>query len=82
MTSRTTKLFKIGNHQFVLLPESFNFEGNKIRIRKDQITGKVILSPIPNNWDGFIEAANALHDLDDFISDRANEAPQQRDNLL
>ena len=34
--SKTAKLFRNGNSQAVRLPQEFRFEGDEVRIRKDQ----------------------------------------------
>ena len=40
----TAKLFKNGRSQAVRLPEEFRFEGDEVLIRRDPVTGDVILS--------------------------------------
>jgi antitoxin VapB len=41
---KIAKLFKYGRSQAVRLPAEFRFEGNEVLIRRDQVTGDVILS--------------------------------------
>jgi antitoxin VapB len=38
------KLFMIGGSQAVGLPAEFRFEGDEVEIRRDSITGDVVLS--------------------------------------
>lgn len=42
---QTAKLFKNGRSQAVRLPVEFRFEDDEVLIRRDPITGDVILSP-------------------------------------
>jgi len=42
---QTAKLFKNGRSQAVRLPAEFRFEGDEVLIRRDPLTGDVILSP-------------------------------------
>jgi len=56
MLARTAKLFINGGSQAVRLPADFRFEGLKeVYIRRDSITGEVILSPKHggNTWSDF-----------------------------
>ena len=43
--ARTAKLFKNGRSQAVRLPKEFQFEGTEVAIRRDPLTGEVVLSP-------------------------------------
>ena len=38
------KLFMIGGSQAVRLPAEFRFEGDEVEIRRDSVTGDVVLS--------------------------------------
>lgn len=42
---QTAKLFKNGRSQAVRLPAEFRFDGDEVLIRRDPLTGDVILSP-------------------------------------
>jgi antitoxin VapB len=41
--ARTAKLFKNGRSQAVRLPKEFQFEGTEVAIRRDPVTGEVVL---------------------------------------
>jgi antitoxin VapB len=41
---RTAKLFKNGRSQAVRLPKEFRFEGKEVAVRRDPVTGDVVLS--------------------------------------
>ncbi|ODT37061.1 MAG: hypothetical protein ABS55_04345 [Lautropia sp. SCN 70-15] len=82
MTARTAKLFTNGNSQAVRLPAKFRFEGTEVSVRRDPRTGEVILSgrPAGLDWADFFalrEAARA--EARDFLADRQDEPPQERD---
>ena len=65
---RTAKLFRTGRSQAVRLPAEYRFEGNEVFIRKDPVTGDVILSRRSGNWDGFLEAIKGLKVPRGFLS--------------
>jgi antitoxin VapB len=51
--ARTAKLFRNGGSLAVRLPAEFRFEGKEVFIRRDPVTGDVILSPRPESWKNF-----------------------------
>ena len=56
MPAKTAKLFVNGGSQAVRLPAEFRFEESvEVYIRRDHVTGEVILSPKPgiNTWAAF-----------------------------
>ena len=65
---QAAKLFANGRSQAVRLPAAFRFDTTEVFIRKDPLTGDVILSRRPHDWDGFLVAAQAIEDADDFLS--------------
>ena len=66
--SQAAKLFANGRSQAVRLPAAFRFDATEVFIRKDALTGDVILSRRPHDWDGFLVAAQAIEDADGFLS--------------
>lgn len=52
--TQTAKLFTNGRSQAVRLPMAYRFDGQEVFIRQDPITGDVILSSKPPNWDEFL----------------------------
>jgi antitoxin VapB len=52
----------------VRLPAAFRFDANEVFIRKDPVTGDVILSRRPDNWDGFLAAVQNAQVPEDFLS--------------
>jgi antitoxin VapB len=76
--ARVAKLFKNGRSQAVRLPSDFRFEGLEVYIRKDPATGDVILSRRPDSWDSFFELARKTEIPDDFLANRTDGPPQER----
>lgn len=75
---QVAKLFMNGRSQAVRLPSSFRFNCDEVYIRKDPETGDVILSRKPGSWDDFFKLADSAGVQADFMADRANEPPQER----
>ena len=57
---QTAKLFRNGKSQAVRLPLSYRFEGNEVCIRRDALTGDVILSRKPESLQQFFAFARSL----------------------
>ncbi len=78
---RTAKLFKNGRSQAVRLPSDFRFDGEEVFIRKDLVTGDVILSRRPESWQSFFDLADQIGVPDEFMADRGDAPPQNREPL-
>jgi antitoxin VapB len=76
---RTAKLFRNGRSMAVRLPMDFRFEGTEVFIRRDPSTGDVILSRRPESWRSFFALADGAGVPEDFMSDREDSKPQERD---
>ncbi len=85
MQSKTAKLFTNGGSQAVRLPAEFRFnDSDEIYVRRDEVTGDVILSakPMHDSWDEFFALRNASDVPEDFMAERPlNEALQPRKSL-
>jgi antitoxin VapB len=68
--ARTAKLFRNGRSLAVRLPAEFRFEGTEVYIRRD---------PVTESWKSFFELADQAGVPDDFLSDRGDAPPQERD---
>lgn len=83
MTSKTAKLFVNGGSQAVRLPVEFRFdESEEVYIRRDQVTGEVILSPKPASyaWAEFFALRDQVEVPPDFMAERPlNEIQTPRD---
>jgi antitoxin VapB len=76
---RIAKLFLNGRSQAVRLPADFRFEGTEVFISQEPETGNVILSRRPySSWRGFIRLRNSSRVPADFLADRGDRAPQDR----
>ena len=62
---QTAKIFTTGRSQAVRLPLEFRFDVTEVYIRRDPITGDVVLSRKPTDWQGLIDVVklNAEEDL-------------------
>ena len=75
------KLFQNGRSQAVRLPAEFRFAQKEVYIRRDPISGDVVLSRRPGGWDEFFQLVASLDVPQDFMSDRRDEPPQVRPSL-
>ena len=75
----TAKLFTTGRSQAIRLPKEFRFPGAEVFIRRDPVTGEVILSPKPASWAEFFELADHTKIPGDFMADREDLPNQERD---
>jgi len=66
--SQTTKVFTTGRSQAVRLPAAFRFDTPEVFIRKDPVTGDIILSRRPDDWGDFLAAAENAQVPEDFLS--------------
>ena len=76
---KTAKLFRNGRSQAVRLPVEYRFEGSEVYVRRDPVTGDVILSRRPESWKDFFALLNAVEVPKDFLADRKDAPPQKRD---
>jgi len=75
----TAKLFMNGRSQAVRLPVNYRFDCDEVYIRKDPETGDVIISKKPGSWDDFFKMMQEIKIPEDFMAERENETPQDRD---
>jgi antitoxin VapB len=75
---QTAKLFMNGRSQAVRLPLDFRFEGDEVYIRRDPETGDVVISSKPGDWSEFFKMADAAGIPEDFMEERGDEPPQER----
>jgi antitoxin VapB len=79
--TQSAKIFINGRSQAVRLPAAYRFDCKEVYIRKDRKTGDIILSSKPNTWDDFITLKAHVNVPVDFMTDREDNAPQERDIL-
>jgi antitoxin VapB len=78
MTSKTAKLFVNGGSQAVRLPAEFRFEGSsEIHIRRDAVTGDVILSArrVSKAWRDFFALRDQFEGATDVMLERPLNEP-------
>ncbi len=81
---QTAKLFKNGRSQAVRLPAEFRFEGDEVVIRRDPLTGDVILSQRNKKFEEWLKLrdqliAEAPQEFEDFSIPRDPSPPTERD---
>lgn len=75
------KLFQNGRSQAVRLPVEFRFAEKEVYIRRDPVTGDVVLSRRPGSWDEFFDLIKGLDVPQDFMTERNDTPPQIRPAL-
>lgn len=79
---QTARVFANGNSQAVRLPKAFRLATRTVFIRKDPITGDIVLSarPAPGGWDEFFALRAKTRMPGDFLLRRPlNETKATRD---
>jgi len=80
-TVTKAKLFTTGGSQAVRLPVEFRFEGDEVEIRRDPVTGDVVLSKPIASWDEYFAWVRALDLPRDFLRERDQSEDGLRDPL-
>ena len=75
MNTQKAKIFMNGRSQAVRLPKEFRFDTDEVYITKQG--DNIILSAKEPSWDEFFDSKSAF--TDDFLQDREDEKPQERD---
>ena len=73
------KLFMTGGSQAVRLPAEFRFEGSEVEVRRDPVTGDVVLSKPRPSWDAYFDWVRTLDLPDDFVGGRDQPQDDLRD---
>jgi antitoxin VapB len=72
--SPTAKIFATGRSQAVRLPLEFRFDVSEVFIRRDPLTGDVVLSRKPTDWQGLLDVVALNTDSDLLIERRQTQA--------
>lgn len=72
---QVAKVFMTGRSQAVRLPAAFRFKASEVSIRRDPITGDVILSDKPASWEDFFENLRASSGTNDFLDAKERLTP-------
>lgn len=67
--SDKAKLFVYHGQQAIQLPETYSFRGHDVFIRRDEVTGDIILSERPQSWDGFLAVRERANVPKDFLDE-------------
>jgi antitoxin VapB len=71
---QTAKIFATGRSQAVRLPLEFRFDVSEVFIRHDPLTGDVVLSRKPQDWQGLLDAVALNKDEDMRIERRQTQS--------
>jgi len=63
------KIFISGRSQAVRLPKEFRFEDSEVFIRRDPVSGDVILSRKPDSWEGLFALDASTEVPPDFMNE-------------
>jgi antitoxin VapB len=72
------KVFMSGRSQAVRIPAEYRFATKEVYIRRDPLSGDLILSEAPGGWDEIFAALDKAGFPEDFLTDRTQGAPQER----
>jgi len=75
------KLFMNGGSQAVRLPAEFRFEGDEVDVRRDPVTGDVVISKPLQSWNEYFDWVRRLDLPRDFMADRDQSEDDMRDPL-
>jgi antitoxin VapB len=73
------KLFTNGGSQAVRLPAEFRFDGDDVDVRRDPVSGDVILSRPRASWDDYFAWVGTLDLPADFVAEREQPDDDFRD---
>lgn len=75
------RVFMSGRSQAVRIPVQYRFTASEVYIRRDPQSGDLILSQAPGGWDEIYAALDKAGFPDDFLAERSQGLPQQREEL-
>jgi len=75
------KVFMTGRSQAVRIPAEYRFTTDEVYIRRDPQSGDLILSEAPGSWDEIFVALDKAGFPNDFLADRDQGRPQEREEL-
>jgi antitoxin VapB len=75
------RVFMSGRSQAVRIPSAYRFTTDEVYIRRDPQTGDLILSQSPGSWPEIYRSLDEAGFPDDFLADRAQGLPQEREGL-
>jgi antitoxin VapB len=75
------RVFMSGRSQAVRIPAAYRFTTDEVYIRRDPQSGDLILSQAPGGWEEIYAAIDTAGFPDDFLAERAQGLPQEREEL-
>lgn len=75
---QTAKIFATGRSQAVRLPLEFRFDVAEVYIRRDPLTGDVVLSRKPADWQGLLDVVAQNKGEDLLVERRSKDAGHAR----
>jgi antitoxin VapB len=75
------RVFMSGRSQAVRIPAEYRFTSKEVYIRRDAQSGDVILSQAPDSWNDVYAALDKAGFPEEFLADRNQGLPQERDEL-
>ena len=78
---KKARVFMSGRSQAVRIPVEYRFKTDEVYIRRDPQSGDLILSQAPGGWDDIYAALDKAGFPDDFLAERDQGLPQQREEL-
>ncbi len=75
------RVFMSGRSQAVRIPAEFRFTTDEVYIRRDPQSGDLILSQAPATWDEIFAAIDSAGFGSDFLANRQQGHPEQREDL-
>lgn len=74
---QTAKVFTNGRSQAVRLPLEYRFDTAEVFIRRNPVSGDVILSKKPNEWQGLLDAVWQNQSEDLLVTRPSTRLPAQ-----
>jgi len=68
--SEKARVFMSGRSQHVTIPHQYRFRSPEVSVRRDPMSGDIILSEGPGPWSEVFAALDAARVPRDFLSDR------------
>ena len=75
------KLFMNGGSQAVRLPAEFRFDSDEVDVRRDPVTGDVVISKPMQSWDEYFDWVRTLDLPGEFMAGRDRSEDDLRDPL-
>lgn len=79
--AQRAKVFMTGRSQAVRIPADYRFDVDEVYIHKDPQNGNIVLSPSQGTWDEIFAVLDEAGFPDDFLADRSQGLPQNREEL-